>query len=153
MSRVLVCDPGESTGWIFTIDGRVVAGGTVPKNHKDVYELLVSLGNLDTLVYETFQLYPGKAKSLSWNTFYTVEVIGILKLTAMLKEIELIGYAPSVKKFAGGLDQEWSDFLDRGNPGVIPDVSCPVTEHTRDAYKLWKYFKLMNRERYSQKEF
>ena len=87
MARVLVFDPGESTGYFF-YNGPLpyvfnntqpdVELGTIGKRYKDIGDIIERLAP-DIVVFETFNLYPGSAKSLTWSSFYPCEVIGIIK--------------------------------------------------------------------------
>ena len=136
--KVLSLDPGETTGWFYKdLDTGEMKGGTVGKNHYDVSHL-ISYMDPDIVIMETFHLYPGKAKSLSWNSFYPCEVIGVIKLTVqviqeMRKNIILVQQAPSVKKYAGGLQADWVQFQKN-------DLQEKVTEHVKDAYLHFKYW-------------
>ena len=130
---VIALDPGNSTGWCLrTDDGRLI-GGTVGELHHDVWELLNKY-DPGTVVYETFQMYPGKAQKLIWNTFYPCEVIGVIKLWCMVHERNLVGLQPSVKKFALANSE-----LDLWK--TIERVEGqPATEHMRDAVRLLRYY-------------
>ena len=128
---ILVFDPGESTGWVFLDrEGRLI-GGTCPKDHLAVASLILGY-QPDIIVLERFNLYPGMAKSLSWNSFYPVEVIGVIKYLCMLKGIPMVEQAPSIKKYAGGFQDDWLKL--KGGMGI--------TEHTKDAYLHLKYYQL-----------
>lgn len=130
MVTVLALDPGESTGWCYRGENGVLQGGTLPKDHEKVAQLILDL-NPHILVYESFHLYPGKAKSLSWNSFYPCEVIGVIKYIGITHGMMLIAQAPSVKKYFGGFQSDWVTLqptLDR------------LTEHVKDAYMHLKYF-------------
>ena len=135
MMRVMVLDPGESTGYLVVdLEGsnyQISEGGTLPKDHIKVFDKIRER-HPDMLIYETFHMYPGKAKSLSWNSFYPCEVIGVIKLTARIANIEqLVGLAPSTKKYAGGFDNPiWKDFRS----------SHDYTEHTKDTWLLFQYW-------------
>lgn len=67
----------------------------------------------NVVVLERFNLYPGMAKHLSWNSFYPCEVIGVIKYVSATFGIKVIEQAPGVKKFSGGL-QETGKSLKRG---------------------------------------
>ena len=131
---VLVLDPGNSTGWVFEGSGNGLVGGTVRENHADVADLLKQL-NPDTVVYETFQMYPGKAQKLIWNTFYPCEVIGVIKCYCQTNNIPIVGLQPSVKKFALAPHEQ-----DSWKRVAIVDNTGKATEHTRDAYRLYMYY-------------
>ena len=132
MSQIIMAlDPGNSTGWVLRDSDNNLIGGTISERHHDVWELL-DKWHPDILIYETFQMYPSKAQKLIWNTFYPCEVIGVIKLWAQLNKPEaLIGLQPSVKKFA----------LSNSERDLWRTVKgAPITEHTRDAVRLLRYY-------------
>ncbi len=129
---ILALDPGESTGWALGTDERAIRGGTCKRNHLEVAQLIKD-ERPDIIVLERFNLYPGMAKSLAWNSFYPCEVIGVIKYMAMSMGITIVEQAPSVKKYAGNI-QRYEDWL------FIKDRCSGVTEHTKDAYQHYRYF-------------
>ena len=141
---VLVFDPGEHTGWCCAMKNRYynngngewyLKGGTADKDHRAVVELL-NMYFPDIVVIERFNLYPGMAKTLSWNSFYPCEVIGVIRWWCMSNGVTLYEQAPSIKKFAGGLQADWKYLKDAS----VNLSTQGVTEHTKDAYLHWKYF-------------
>lgn len=126
---ILVFDPGESTGWVYRTDSGLIVGGTCKMNHLEVARKFEEYAP-DIVVFERFNLYPGMAKSLSWNTFYPCEVIGVIRYICIRESIPYIEQAPGIKKYAGGLQADWHDLRNR----------CEVTEHTKDAYLHLRYF-------------
>ena len=135
MSRKILClDPGESTGWVLGTEEYAIRGGTCKRNHLEVAQLIKD-ERPDIIVFERFNLYPGMAKSLAWNSFYPCEVIGVIRYLAMDTNTQMVEQAPSVKKYAGEIKgrADW-EFL---------KVRCSgVTEHTKDAYQHYRYFQL-----------
>lgn len=134
MIKVLTLDPGESTGWCFRDMYGILQGGTLPKDHRKVAQLILELAP-DVVVLESFHLYPGKAKSLSWNSFYPCEVIGVIKYICDTNGIIWIDQAPSVKKFFGGFKSDWV---------ILQPQLDRLTEHVKDAYMHLKYFERNN---------
>lgn len=134
---ILVFDPGESTGWCYKAVNNTVYGGTAKKDHLEVAKL-IRVAQPDIVVLERFNLYPQMAKSLSWNSFYPCEVIGVIKEVCMELNIPVIEQAPSVKKYFGGFQNDWNTI------GYLPvdleRFSKGVTEHTKDAYMHYRYF-------------
>lgn len=140
--KVIALDPGETTGYFVKrypenchrlTEGIVVEGGTVGRNHLEVFNLLDRVAP-DVVILETFALYPGKAKSLSWNSFYPCEVIGVIKLWLMLHpEVIKVEQAPSVKKYAGGLREDFQYFQHY----LLKEH---MSEHVKDAYMHIKYW-------------
>lgn len=128
-NETLVLDPGDSTGWVYRQKDGVIIGGTVDKNLASVAQLIIRLAP-KIVVYETFALYPGKAQKMIWNSFYPVEVIGVIKyVTETLTGTGLVGLSPSVKNYAGDVD-----FTKVNTKPNKP------TEHTKDAMRLLTYF-------------
>lgn len=135
MSQKILClDPGESTGWVLGTEDCAIRGGTCKRNHLEVAQLLID-EKPDVIVLERFNLYPGMAKSLAWNSFYPCEVIGVIKYIAMSADVPIIEQAPSVKKYAG-------DIKGRVDWEMIKDRCSGVTEHTKDAYQHYRYFQI-----------
>lgn len=133
---VIALDPGNSTGWCLRTGAGKLIGGTIGECHADVWKLLCRY-NPDVVVFETFQMYPGKAQKLIWNTFYPCEVIGVIKLWHALQNFEegkLVGLQPSVKKFALANSE-----LDLWKT-VERECGQPATEHMRDAVRLLRYY-------------
>lgn len=130
---ILVFDPGENTGWVAqwtTDDGTVtIRGGTSVRDHTDIIYIL-STYSPTQVVFERFNLYPGMAKTLSWNSFYPCEVIGVIRAWCMLHQVPYVEQAPSIKKYSGGLDDTWKRLREANE----------VTEHTKDAYLHLKYY-------------
>ncbi len=135
MQRVLVFDPGENTGWVYRNDTGEVIGGTAVRNHLDVAMLFIQYAP-DLVIFERFNLYPGMAQSLSWNTFYPCEVIGVIRYLCVRESIPYIEQAPSDKKYSGGLDARWADLKSR----------CTCTEHTKDAYLHLRFYERKERK-------
>lgn len=128
---ILALDPGESTGWCFRdVEGNC-SGGTLPRNHVLVARHILQL-NPDIVVLESFHLYPGKAASLSWNSFYPCEVIGVIKYICDTQGIHWVEQAPSVKKYFGGFQADWEQ--------VKQTAGYKQTEHVKDAYQHLRYF-------------
>lgn len=134
--RIICFDPGDHTGFvIFNNVTKSLEGGTLLKDN--MFNELCDLFKrpFDLVVYESFKLYPGLAKSLSWNSFYPVEVIGMIKLLTHMRGLKCIEQAPSVKKYAGPIPL-----------GDIENVKQHViantyTEHTKDALIHLAYFR------------
>lgn len=135
MSQItMALDPGNSTGWVVRDSDDKLIGGTIDANHDHVWDTM-AWWLPDIIIYETFQMYPGKAQKLIWNTFYPCEVIGVIKLFAQKHPyIKLVGLQPSVKKYA--LSNNELDLW----KSVEAHAKQPITEHTRDAVRLLRYY-------------
>ena len=134
---VLCLDPGDHTGWFVAhihADGsRDYNGGTAGRDHLEVAQLFKDF-NPDVVVMESFHLYPGMAKSLSWNSFYPCEVIGVIRYICMLEGRKCVEQSPSIKKYSGGLNQLWKSVHSK----------FKFTEHVKDAFLHWRYFARQN---------
>ena len=130
--KVLCLDPGESTGWVLGTEDKATRGGTCKRDHREVARL-IRVEHPDIVVLERFNLYPGMAKSLAWNSFYPCEVIGVIKYVSACLDIPIVEQAPSVKKYAG-------EIKGRADWEFIKERCTGVTEHTKDAYQHYRYF-------------
>ena len=143
---IIACfDPGNHTGWVMkNTDTDKLVGGTFLEEM--MYPKLCEMfahNDIDVVVFETFNLYPGMAKHLAWNSFYPVETIGIIKYNCWLHGIDVIGQSPGIKKFAGKINPADIQMLKEGNR--------EYTEHTKDALLHLMYF-LRNNAIYSAKK-
>ena len=126
---ILALDPGESTGWCFLDRDNTLLAGTAPKDHLKVAERIDIL-NPDIVVYESFNLYPGKAQSMIWNSFYPCEVIGVILYKCLSENRQTVKQAPSIKKYAGPLPKRFTDL----------SKTLRLTEHSKDACQHLCYF-------------
>ena len=132
---VLTLDPGNSTGWLLCEvfpDGafKIISGGTLGENHPEVAQKIID-SSPSLVIYETFHMYPGKAASLAWNSFYPCEVIGVIKYICSTQNIVTCPLAPSTKKYAGGFKHPaWENFRS----------THEYTEHTKDTWLLFQYW-------------
>lgn len=143
--RILVFDPGESTGWAFynTITEDLEGGTVRLHNAYDEFEKLFYRYIPQTVVYERFALYPGSAKALSWNTFIPCEMIGVIKFLfhstydGMTKEItadvKILDQAAGDRKYISAVekDKAWN---------MLQDPRGTKTKHTRDALAHLVYY-------------
>lgn len=128
---VVVFDPGESTGWVaYKSRENVIIGGTCRRDHRTIIEILEEF-KPGEVVLELFALYPEMAKQLAWNKFYPCEVIGVIKWWCLEHHVPCIEQQPSVKKYAGGFQEDWATVQRYGQQSI--------TEHTKDAYLHLKY--------------
>lgn len=145
ITMIIVCfDPGNHTGWVAqdTETGKMEAGTLLEET---MMEGLIDVFNKlqpEIVVFETFNLYPGMAKSLSWNSFYPVEVIGQIKLLCKMNGItKIVGQAPSIKKYAGQPTRaEVADLRERCKHSNSALWGI-FTEHTKDAWLHLLYFR------------
>lgn len=136
--KVIAIDPGESVGLVMVTDGHVL-GRTLQGEDRNVklWSIMQSFCP-DVVVYESFALRQSAAAKLVGNKFITCEVIGVIKLYCRLKMLEPIVLTPSTKNYCG--------FSDRPYDPEFKNIALPgdekITEHTRDAYRLYRYAKL-----------
>ena len=102
--RIACIDPGGTTGIaVFVVEpGDVRLEGTLAtKSYSTIFHFLSALikGELDHIVCEQFRLLPSHAADLSYSTFPSSEVIGILKLLNELLEIPLTFQNPGDRSF------------------------------------------------------
>ena len=128
----LFLDPGESTGWM-TVDssGKKESGVLLKNKLQDVWQFLRDQLEKDKLkiIYEGFHLFPTHAQTMIGNSFFTCEVIGVIKLFAALSESAILEQMPSDKKYAGKLEQEYYD------------IKTDSTQHSKDAYLHYQFYK------------
>lgn len=140
MSYTVAIDPGDHIGIVWTSDGdNKVHGLTFDGEHRlEKLWMLFECLQPKTVVYERFALRANAAQKLVGSTFITCEVIGVIKLYCQLNNIEPIGLLPSCKEYCG--------FSSNPKDPKFKDVHMyrdeKITEHTRDAYRLYKYYKL-----------
>ena len=152
--KVVAIDPGDHIGVViaqtFSIgepkkdrDKEYLARGiTIEGNDRNVqlWELLEA-EKPDVIVYESFALRGDVAKHLVGNKFVTCEVIGCIKLYFQLKNkssnIKLIGLLPSSKEYCG-----FSDSPKDPQFKNVEMMEGTISEHVRDAYRLYRYYKL-----------
>lgn len=139
--RILVFDPGESTGWTFynVITGDLEGGTVRMRNAYEEFGKVFDRYIPDVVVYEKFALYPGAAKAMSWNTFIPCEMIGVIKFLSWENKLEIITEQPAgLRKFisASELDKAWHSLV---------DARDSKTKHTRDALMHLLYYCRVNK--------
>lgn len=139
--RVLALDPGNHTGWCYRQEDGKLLGGTLPEDHMDVMQLIIKLLP-EVVVFESFKLYPSKARSLAWNSFYPCEVIGVIKLMCSCYNIPTVEQAPSIKKYAGSFQDDFQELATREKE---KDKHW-LTEHVKDAYQHLRYYERYKKE-------
>lgn len=143
MKKILVIDPGEHIGLIYVeqyddrptlIEGWTIAGEERLKH----FWHTITFTKPDIVVFEKFALRAKSAQKLVGNTFITCEVIGLIKLYCQLYDVEPIELLPSCKEYCGFTsnpkDPHYKDIL------IRPEEK--ITEHVRDAFRLYNYYKL-----------
>ena len=139
---IITIDPGESIGVIIYENG--VAHGLTIKGDtrlRTLWEYL-DLYNPDKIVYEEFALRQSAAQKLVGNKFITCEVIGVIKLWSQLTNKPLIPLVPMNKEFCGFS----SNPKDPRYKEITMMPAERITEHVRDAYRLFNYARLFREE-------
>lgn len=136
---IITCfDPGNHTGWVsYNTKNQELIGGTfLEATMYQQIQVLFEAVKPDIVVYESFNLYPGMAKHLAWNSFYPVEIIGIIKYICWLNGIPTEAQAPSIKKYAGKIKVEDIECL----RAQCNEATGPFMEHTKDALLHLMYY-------------
>lgn len=135
---VVALDPGESIGYLWHEEGN--AWGATFKGDNRLADLWdeLKLRSPDAVVYEEFALRQSAAIKLIGSKFVTCEVIGVIKLYAQLTGTKLIPLIPVNKEYCG--------FSSNPKDPKFKEIKMlygqKITEHTRDAYRLFKYAEL-----------
>lgn len=137
---IMTIDPGEHIGVIIAgmnkIYGITLEGET--RNEK-LWHLLMTY-RPDTIIYESFALRASVAQKLVGNKFITCEVIGVIKLYCQLDEQDPIVLQPASKEYCGfsssPKDEHYKEIKMLDNQ--------KITEHVRDAYRLYNYAKIFS---------
>lgn len=142
--NILCLDPGNHTGWCLYNDSNgSIIGGTIMEQDtwRYLYVLFTEL-QPDMVVIESFNLYPGMAQHMAWNSFYPVEVIGAVHYLCHRYGIPYVMQKPSVKKYAGKLKPELVEAIKEHSSLVVKVMpgAEPFMEHTKDAILHLQYY-------------
>ena len=152
--KVVAIDPGEHIGVVIAqtfsigelkkdLDREYLARGiTIEEDNRNIQLWrLLEAEKPDIIVYESFALRGDISKHLVGNKFVTCEVIGCIKLYFQLKSeslhIKLVSLLPSSKEYCG-----FSDSPKDPQFKNITMIEGTISEHVRDAYRLYRYYKL-----------
>lgn len=152
MERVLAIDPGERVGWARAVlhpDGVLRwtdpdTEGTCP-GVRDVVQGVTPLkdfalklgevfGEYDTVVYETWRLYPHMAKKLIGNDMQPSQMVGIIRYCAWLNpKVKLVSQGADTKNLADNAYGAW----------LAPRFELSTEEHDKDALRhlVWYWHK------------
>ncbi len=75
--KILVFDPGNTTGWAVLTEEKIIATGLFP-TYRDV-KMLIEQYKPDKAILEDFALFPWKSNALAWSRLQTVQTLGIMK--------------------------------------------------------------------------
>ena len=152
--KVVAIDPGEHIGVVIAqtfsigelkkdLDSEYSARSiTIEGDNRNIQLWrLLEAEKPDIIVYESFALRGDIAKHLVGNKFVTCEVIGCIKLYFQLKNeslnIKLVSLLPGSKEYCG-----FSDSPKDPQFKNITMIEGTISEHVRDAYRLYRYYKL-----------
>ncbi len=132
VNTVLSLDPGDTTGWaVFNTEtNKLIKYGATKFTPLALFDLL-NLYEPEQIVYERFSLYAHKAESQINSEFYTVQLIGVIKLYC-----ELMHITPIVQSAAVG-KSIWSDqMLKKFNYHSDSKHSRDATRHVLTYLKI-----------------
>lgn len=133
-SSVLSYDPGETTG-IAHFEYGELESYWESKSILNIGEHYLKMRPNITVI-EKFQLYDWKAKSKSWSTFPTIEVIGVLKFLAALNGSRVVLQSASTGKgFWSDAKLKASGLYVKGSP------------HIRDAIRHGAHYLTFGRQK------
>lgn len=148
--KVVIIDPGDHIGIIVQNSLEGVWGCTIvgAKRNLYMYQFLDRV-KPDIVAYEQFALRAAAAKKMVGNKFFTCEVIGVIKMYCFQHNLGVIELFPGCKEYCGFSDKpkdphyEGIRIFNRQMP-VLAGIECEnkITEHVRDAYRLYTYYKL-----------
>lgn len=147
---IFAIDPGESIGLIWIDDSCQaenspydVWGCTLKDDRLTALWEEFTFRQPRIIIYEEFALRQSAATKLVGNKFITCEVIGVIKLWADLNHIPTVALRPLDKEFCGFS----SNPKDPHFQSIKMLYGQKITEHTRDAYRLYKYAELFRLRR------
>ena len=138
LNNVVTIDPGEHIGIIHTIEDKCYGITLEGENRNAQLWVLLNEWRPELICFEQFALRANAAKKLVGNKFITCEVIGVIKLYCQLNNICMIELLPSSKEYCG-FSAEPNDIRYRS---ITMLKEQKITEHVRDAYRLYSYQKL-----------
>lgn len=139
VTHIVTIDPGDHIGIILRDAFHEIHGQTIEGVDRliQLWKYLVDV-RPDHIVFERFALRAKSAQKLVGNTFITCEVIGVIKLYCQLNNINYTELLPSSKEFCGfSSSPKDPRYLD-----IKMDNNQKISEHVRDAYRLYNYYKL-----------
>lgn len=142
---VMSIDPGDHIGIIIQDRKGVITGGTIigAKRNLYMYQLMIRV-HPDIVCFEQFALRASMAKKLAGNKFFTCEVIGVIKMYCFLYKLDINEIFPGSKEYCGFSDKPQDPHYQGINVVKFEEMECEnkITEHVRDAYRLYSYYKL-----------
>lgn len=134
--RIIALDPGERTGWAAGVwDPQAGQLGELRQGVATLKDMAMALGDrihtYDTVIYETWRLYPHMARAMTGNDFQPVQLVGIIRfLSWQHPHIKLVSQGANIKDTAlKTMPKELADRFKRSSE-----------QHDKDALMhLWHY--------------
>lgn len=136
--KIVTIDPGDHIGVVIAEDNKVTGTTLVGDDRNLQLWALLFKTKPDLVIYESFALRQNAAQKLVGNKFITCEVIGVIKLYSQLCDTKLISQVPGTKEYCGFS----SNPKDERYKAIAMVPGERITEHVRDAYRLYSYYKL-----------
>jgi len=92
--RLLVFDPGETTGWSFLADGKIIGGSFSLWSE---VKPLITIHRPTVVLFESFNLRAGAARHLIGSSFPTIQVIGVIQYVADEAGITCVSKGPAYR--------------------------------------------------------
>jgi hypothetical protein len=143
--RILAIDPGERVGWAHGVaDVTRLSGGGEPIHDLEItgqgvsplkdfaLKLGESIGNYDTVIYETWRLYPEMGKKMTGNDMQPAQLVGMIRYLAWTHpQVKLVSQGAAIKNTAlKTMPEEISKRFKKSSE-----------QHDKDALMhLWFYF-------------
>lgn len=136
--KLVALDPGKTVGWAEFINGRLHCVQEVYLGDEPKYALLIKqmeLAKPDVVVCEDYKIYSWKAASHSWESLYTPQLIGAIRLYCEQAQLWLhLQMANTAKGFCKNKKlREWG-YYEKG------------LKHGRDAIRHGCYWLLFNKQ-------
>lgn len=135
--KVVVVDPGEHIGFIYHNENGTYGMTIVGADRNKSLWTQLNVIKPDVIVYEKFALRANMASKMVGDKFITCEVIGVIKLYSQMYDAKLVELDPFVKEYCGfsssPKDEHYKEII------ILDDK---ISEHVRDAYRLYSYYKL-----------
>ena len=139
---IIAIDPGEHIGVVMhDTNVKLTFGVTLEgeTRNQQLFTLLMKL-KPEIVIFEQFALRPGTAMKLVGSKFITCEVIGVIKLYCQLNSCRIVELLPVNKEYCG-----FSSKPNDPNYSSIDMLGKRITEHVRDAYRLYNYARLFKK--------
>lgn len=117
MPKALAIDPGERCGWAtaeYTDSAVDLLDSGIAPLQTMALRLGESIGEYDVMIYESWRLFPDKAREQIGSEMQTSQMIGIIRYLAWINDVELVRQDPAIKKTANKVARgEFADLIAR----------------------------------------